>query len=283
MKLVKYILLLLLVNSVLVAKVPKYEGVYLVKKNKELIKLKRYTGTSCNVQISNQMMDMFNGRGLVPFRYQSLKTLNSIPVIGEDDISGFYMNSKDDQFEKLKAFSIMKDFVDGYSLFENKGHAHSDSIEHIAYGKWGYNSEALNAKHINNFTSFFSIKGLESSKNGSATSNNGDDITRLGMYVNTKKSNYPFFTKTGLNMFLWNMHEKNQYLSNYSFFLKKLEKNIKRKDIPYWDTLAWVYKDNNNKAKALKIYKTIILPEVKNMKDKDKLSKYLKYYKEIKK
>ena len=80
-----------------------------------------------------------------------------------------------------------------------------------------------------------------------------------------------------INIYLWNMYEKGVYSKDYKFYLKYLEKSD---DIADLDTVARVYKDNGNKKKAIKIYKTRILPWVK-IRDSEIQTKYKKYFKEI--
>jgi len=76
-----------------------------------------------------------------------------------------------------------------------------------------------------------------------------------------KNKLHSFYTDEGyLNAVLWNMHELGIYSNNYMHFLKKLEKSNKCLAL---DTVAWVYKDNGQKDKAIKIYKNRILPAVK--------------------
>jgi hypothetical protein len=80
-----------------------------------------------------------------------------------------------------------------------------------------------------------------------------------------------------VNEYLWNMHKTGKYTKDYKFYLKYLEKSD---DITNLDTVAWVYKDNGNKKKAIEIYKTRIMPWVKIEKPKIQ-EKYKIYFKKI--
>ncbi len=80
-----------------------------------------------------------------------------------------------------------------------------------------------------------------------------------------------------LNTYLWKMHESGKYTKDYKFYLKHLEKSD---DIGDLDTVAWVYKDNGNKKKAIEIYKTRILPWIK-IEDSKTQAKYKRYFQEI--
>ncbi len=96
-----------------------------------------------------------------------------------------------------------------------------------------------------------------------------------------------------VNSYLWHMHETKNYTQNYEFYLKWQENSILKSgydNISLLDTIAWVYKDNGNKKKAIEIYETRILPWVdiwfeddKNGKNKKYRSKWIKYYQAIKK
>jgi hypothetical protein len=96
-----------------------------------------------------------------------------------------------------------------------------------------------------------------------------------------------------VNLYLWHMHENKNYTQNYKFYLKWQENSISKSgydDISMLDTIAWVYKDNGNKKKAIEIYETRILPWVdilfeddKKGKNKAFRDKWTKYYKAIKK
>jgi len=81
-----------------------------------------------------------------------------------------------------------------------------------------------------------------------------------------------------INQALWSMHEKQLYSENYKEFLAKLEKS----DYPnYLDTVAWVYKDNGNKNKAISIYENRLMPMLKKMGDNDVMAEYEKLEAEI--
>ncbi len=92
-----------------------------------------------------------------------------------------------------------------------------------------------------------------------------------------------------VNSYLWHMHENKKYTQNYKFYLKWQENSIAKSgydDISFLDTIAWVYKDNGNRKKAIEIYETRILPWVDIwFKDNKKAfrDKWKKYYKDIKK
>ncbi len=81
-----------------------------------------------------------------------------------------------------------------------------------------------------------------------------------------------------INAVLRNMHKKKIYSTNYSDLLEKLEKS---NDYMHLDTVAWVYKDNGDKNKAIIIYKERVLPAVK--KEGGDIQKYEKYLVEISK
>ena len=80
-----------------------------------------------------------------------------------------------------------------------------------------------------------------------------------------------------INTYLWNMHKSAKYTKDYKFYLNYLEKSD---DINDLDTVAWVYKDNGNKKKAIKIYKIRIMPWVKIEKEEVQ-AKYEIYFKKI--
>jgi hypothetical protein len=80
-----------------------------------------------------------------------------------------------------------------------------------------------------------------------------------------------------VNTYLWNMHETGKYTKDYKFYLKYLEKSD---DIIKLDTVAWVYKDNGNKKKAIEIYKTRIIPWIK-IEEPEIQEKYEIYFKKI--
>ncbi len=95
-----------------------------------------------------------------------------------------------------------------------------------------------------------------------------------------KKSLYGFDNDIGcINSPLWQMHELKIYAKDYQKMLSQLEKTD---DIEYLDTVAWVYKDHGNTAKAVKIYEERILPVARG-EGGEALQKYLKYYEKIKK
>ena len=80
--------------------------------------------------------------------------------------------------------------------------------------------------------------------------------------------------KKYLNSYLWNSHLLKEYSKNYETLINSM---IEQKPkLVEWDTIAWVYKDNGNKKKAIEIYKTKILA-----KSNDK--KWKQYFKEIQK
>ncbi len=81
-----------------------------------------------------------------------------------------------------------------------------------------------------------------------------------------------------LNKVLWNMHETELYSPNYRSLLAVLEKT---NDYGRLDTVAWVYKDNGDTEKAIKLYEERILPAVKN--SGGDIEKYKRYFNEIKK
>ena len=95
-----------------------------------------------------------------------------------------------------------------------------------------------------------------------------------------------------VNSYLWHMHET-KYTKNYKFYLKWQENSIAKSgydDISLLDTIAWVYKDNGDKKKAIEIYETRILPWIdvefeddKKGKNKKFRNKWIGYYKAIKK
>ena len=69
-----------------------------------------------------------------------------------------------------------------------------------------------------------------------------------------------------VNSFLWHQHKTNSYDESTAFYVKWQEMQIEASgydDINLWDTLAWVYKDNGDKKRAIEIYKTRIMPWVK--------------------
>ena len=80
-----------------------------------------------------------------------------------------------------------------------------------------------------------------------------------------------------VNTYLWNMHEKGAYTKDYKFYLNYLEHSD---DINHLDTVAWVYKDHSNRAKAIEIYKKRIMPWVKIEKPKIQ-QEYQKYFQQI--
>jgi len=95
-----------------------------------------------------------------------------------------------------------------------------------------------------------------------------------------------------VNAYLWHMHET-KYTKNYKFYLKWQENSIAKSgydDINFLDTIAWVYKDNGNKKKAIEIYETRIVPWVDIRFNDDKYGEnkkfreeWIAYYKAIKK
>lgn len=89
---------------------------------------------------------------------------------------------------------------------------------------------------------------------------------------------YPFFTIDSINNKLWEMHIEKRYSPLYKKLIEKFESKIKH--IEYLDTLAWVYSDNNNSKKALKIYEQKILPLLK--KDNNESILFQSNYKELK-
>jgi len=83
-----------------------------------------------------------------------------------------------------------------------------------------------------------------------------------------------------VNLYLWHMHETKKYTKNYLFYLKWQENSIAKSgydDINFLDTIAWVYKDHNNKKKAIEIYQTRILPWVDIWFEDDKQGKNKKF------
>ena len=96
-----------------------------------------------------------------------------------------------------------------------------------------------------------------------------------------------------VNLYLWHMHTNKNYTQNYKFYLKWQENSITKSgydDIGFLDTIAWVYKDNGNKKKAIEIYETRILPwvdiwhyDVEHGKTKEWRDKWIGYYNAIKK
>ncbi len=88
-----------------------------------------------------------------------------------------------------------------------------------------------------------------------------------------------FYTEEGyLNKVLRNMHKMKQYSPDYKQLLTKLEQT---NHAAYLYTVAWVYKDNGDTEKAIKLYEERILPAVK--KSGGDIEKYKRYFKEIKK
>lgn len=84
---------------------------------------------------------------------------------------------------------------------------------------------------------------------------------------------YSEYSSSRLNSILWEMHERKNYSRDYKKILNAAINN--KPNLSEWDTIAWVYKDNGNKMKAIEIYKTKILP-----KSKDK--KWKTYFEQIK-
>ena len=80
-----------------------------------------------------------------------------------------------------------------------------------------------------------------------------------------------------VNTYLWKMHKIGKYSKDYTFFLKYLEQSD---DINDLDTVAWVYKDNGNKQKAIEIYKQRILPWLKIESPKIQ-NKFKRHFQEI--
>ncbi len=115
-----------------------------------------------------------------------------------------------------------------------------------------------------------------------------DDGWRYEKALWKKMKNQDSWVKNSLNRFssdlscinqsLWQMHEFKIYAKEYQKMVKQLEKSD---DISDLDTVAWVYKDNGNTAKAVKIYEERILP-VARSEGGEELQEYLNYYKRIK-
>ena len=84
---------------------------------------------------------------------------------------------------------------------------------------------------------------------------------------------------------LWAMHEKGIYDEDYKFYLDYLEDYLDKlgyDNIHHLDTVAWVYRDNGNKSKAIAIYKNRILPWVK-IENEKKRYMFKGYFLEISK
>ena len=96
---------------------------------------------------------------------------------------------------------------------------------------------------------------------------------------NMSKGGIPSSRLKKINTYLWDMHERRKYDKGYKYYLKYLE--IHTEDIAYLDTVANVYLDNNNKKKALEIYKKRILPWIV-LEDRERQKKYKGYYNKIK-
>jgi len=99
----------------------------------------------------------------------------------------------------------------------------------------------------------------------------------LGSSGGTQQRAVPQTRFDKVNTYLWNMHESGKYSKDYMFYLKYLEQ---ADEINHLDTVAWVYKDNGNKKKAIQIYKTRILSWVK-IEDEKTQEKYKQYFQQI--
>ncbi len=85
-----------------------------------------------------------------------------------------------------------------------------------------------------------------------------------------------------LNKLLSEMHKSGKYQAGYEIMLEELESYAtKIFDIDYLDTVAWVYKDNGNRKKAIKIYETFLLPALKNITSSYTKDKYKTKFREI--
>ncbi len=98
--------------------------------------------------------------------------------------------------------------------------------------------------------------------------------------MDTKKLNGFSSKHSMLNAVLWNMHKHHLYSNNYKELLSELETSDQINSL---DTVAWAYKDNDNKDKAVKLYQNKIMPFVEKNMSQEEIEKFKGYFEEIKK
>ncbi len=76
------------------------------------------------------------------------------------------------------------------------------------------------------------------------------------------------------------MHKHHLYSNNYKELLSELETSDQINSL---DTVAWAYKDNDNKDKAVKLYQNKIMPFVEKNMSQEEIEKFKGYFEEIKK
>ena len=260
------------------------DGVYLLTGDDKLIQLEnKICQSACAFQAPSGYqfapVRPTNGEDCLFFltiKFCSLPELKNIPVVEEGMIKGVYIKSTSERITRLNQLALMRDY------FENAGIGEANSVNYVVQSGWGLSASSLTFKTIDESTIFATITGLDAFKTGSVSSSKKANIFSLGLYIQTKARRnhmYPFFTTTALNMFLWNMHETQQYIESYNFFLERLENNTSNPNC--LDTVAWVYKDHGDQEKAIQIYTTRILPTIQKTGDSEQIAKFNKYFEEI--
>lgn len=275
--------------------IPDHYGVYLLTTDNTLIELNPVQNYLCHAKTSIDMSEILSGRGREKFFYYLYDDVKTLPLIESDKIKGLYIYGKNFTFNKTGTLAFAEyqlkrtiGIVSGvYKNFdyECKKNISHDSSNHLVYHEYGYDDSRFDQKKIKEDLILFTPKGM-ALKGGSATEIRGkEEVGGLGVVIRLKESKgYPYFTTDGFNSLLWYMHKNRAYRADYQNFLTQLEKiAYKNKTVNQLVTIAWVYRDQGNKKKAIEIYEKIIIPESKNRGDKEVLDKYLAYFEEIKK
>jgi len=209
---------------------------------------------SCEVIIGNSLRNINDSP--VNFLYISKNDLNTIPLI--DDHEKLYISS-DINTSKIIAYGSLIEkhkFFTSQVIFPKKNICYQklfkNEDKYVYTLKKGYQFKNESNTQV--------ISDIHDSYNDSINQKikSHPFVHFIIKDQNNSRKFYPFLTLSDINSRLWVMHLTNKYSKNYKKLLEKFKPKIT--DIDYFDTLAWVYSDNNNSKKALNIYEEKILP-----------------------
>ena len=247
----KYIIMLLVSLNIIYA-----ENIYISTEiNSSKILLPNLEFTICNVVVGDSLLNMIDE--FTKIGYISQAKIHEIPII--DDSQKIFIKTDSDE-SNIAGYLLLlthEDFFNKPIIFPSKKSCYKKLFR--AKEKYFY---SRNMEVLWKDTSSVRVISKISNTYGKAVDGKSRRTPLLYLMLlkdkNDEASFYAFFTMNSINNKLWKMHKDNKYKKFYKILLSKFE--VKAKNLNYLDTIAWVYADNNNTKKALKIYENRILP-----------------------
>lgn len=245
-------------------------------------------------------VDIETGRSISPRRDTDIQSaifgMGNVllaPTTTLSEIDQIVINNADEELRFVFSIAFADEYTTGKkrifkitsSEIKYEKNEIADNIRSaLAVTNWGFSNEKFDMEYADNGARLYYAgdrNNYFSNYTYTLGGANGRKIIEVARAIATSRGIYLFNTPGSLSNLLWNIHinRRHTYIPQMASLVEKLEREASRYN--QWGTVAWMYKDFGDKAKAVEIYRDKVMPHTAQLDEKER-SMWERYYEAIK-